>query len=73
MRDDKSVVGEISDFQLEGAAAELPDSSDVQTDVGLSVTALLGIDPETELASLVATDTSQWSEDPARKLFIWVA
>jgi hypothetical protein len=61
----KTAVAEISDFQLEDAAAELPDSPDLQPDVGLSVTALQGIDPEAELALVVATDTSQCSEDPA--------
>ena len=62
----KTAVAEISDFQLEDAAAELPDSPDLQPDVGLSVTALQGIDPEAQLALLVATDTLQCSEEPRR-------
>jgi hypothetical protein len=65
MSDEKSAVGEISDFQLEDAAAEMPDSTDVQPDVGLSVAVVQEVDPEGELALLVATSASQCSEDPA--------
>jgi hypothetical protein len=63
MSDEKSAVGEISDLQLKNAAAELPDSTDVQPDVGLSVAVAQGTEPE--LALLVATNASQCSEDPA--------
>ena len=52
MSDEKSAVGEASDLQVEDAAAEL------------RVAVVQEVDPEPELALLVATNASQCSEDP---------
>jgi hypothetical protein len=65
MSEEESKMGEISGLQFEDATAGLPDSPDVQPDVGLSVAVVQGIDPRPELALLVNSNASQCSEDPA--------
>ena len=65
MSDEKSDMGEISDLQFEDAAAGLRDSPDIQPDVGPSVAAVEGVDPQPELALSVASNASQCAEDPA--------
>ena len=65
MSEEESEMDEINGLHFEDATAGLPDSPEVQPDVGLSLTVVEGVDPQPELALLVTPSPSQCSEDPA--------